>query len=49
MTTVNLKDLDFSPGAPVKSLFVPVGSIYMGNKANSFTPGKTFTPLGADR
>ena len=42
---VDLKSLDFKPGAPVKKLTLTNGEIYAGNTAKSFKDSKPFTFL----
>lgn len=45
---VELRDLDFSPGAPVKKLTVAGGKIYSGNSAGQFVATPSFEFLKAD-
>lgn len=42
---IQLKDLDFSPGAPVKKLGLTNGEIYAGNAASHFKNSQPFTFL----
>lgn len=43
---VNFKDVDFSPGAPVKKLDLVSGKTYAGNTASEFVPSAPFKFLG---
>lgn len=45
---VNLADLQFGTGEPVRKLMVTDGSIYAGNAAEKFVPSQPFTFLVAD-
>ena len=42
---VDLKQMDFKQGTPVKKLTVAGGKIYAGNATKLFEPAKLFTPL----
>lgn len=44
---VDLNELDFNKGAPVKTLKVSNGSIYLGNVTNQFKPAQIFKFLPA--
>ena len=43
---VDLNDLDFSPGAPVKKLSIAHGEVYAGNVDKDFKDAQPFKFLG---
>lgn len=45
---VNLNDIDFKPGAPIKKLELEGGKIYSGNTASYFNPTRPFVFLSVD-
>jgi len=44
---VDLKEMDFNSGAPVKKLTAAGGKVYSGNTSKLFEPTKLFAPLAA--